>query len=61
VALSKRRAAAVAKAVRAARPDLVLTVTGRGEAEPVEPNTQGGKDKPGGAQQEPAVEIKFAS
>ncbi len=61
LALSRRRAAAVAAAVRAARPDLVLTVTGRGEAEPVEPNTLGGEDNPAGRSKNRRVEIRFGA
>lgn len=38
----------MAAAVRSSRPDLRLTVTGRGEADPVAPNTLGGKDNPEG-------------
>ncbi|GMA88272.1 hypothetical protein GCM10025868_35220 [Angustibacter aerolatus] len=45
--LSQQRAKAVAAVVRAARPDLRLTVRGYGEADPVTPNTSGGKDDPG--------------
>ncbi len=61
LALSRRRAAAVAEAVRAARPDLVLTVAGRGEAQPVEPNTLGGTDNPAGRSKNRRVEIRFAA
>ena len=48
VALSRRRAQAVAAALTAASPGLRLTVAGRGEAEPVAPNTTGGQDDPQG-------------
>lgn len=58
--LSEQRARAVAAAVTAARKDLRLTVTGRGEAEPAAPNTQGGKDDPQGRQQNRRVEIRYS-
>ena len=46
--LSQQRAQAVADAISAARSDLRLTVVGKGESDPVEPNEQGGEDNPEG-------------
>lgn len=57
--LSQRRAQAVADAVAAARPDLVLEVAGRGEAEPAAPNEQGGEDNPEGREQNRRVELRY--
>lgn len=53
--LSQRRAAAVAAALAAARPDLVLAVEGRGESEPVEPNRD-----PEGREANRRVELRVA-
>lgn len=58
--LSTARAKAVAGAIRAARPDLKLTVKGYGETKPVKPNTSGGKDDPEGRAQNRRVEIQYA-
>jgi OOP family OmpA-OmpF porin len=55
--LSKQRAAAVAAAITAARTDLRPTVDGKGEANPVEPNTMAGKDNPDGRAKNRRVEI----
>ena len=57
--LSLRRAQAVAAAVATNRPDLVLDVQGRGEAEPVVPNTIGGEDDPSGREQNRRVELRY--
>lgn len=46
--LSRQRAQAVADAITASRSDLQLTVDGRGEVEPVEPNEKNGEDNPDG-------------
>lgn len=54
--LSDERAAAVAGAVAAARPDLVLTVAGRGESEPVASNGDAE-----GRERNRRVEIRFAA
>lgn len=59
--LSQQRADAVAALLRAARPDLVLTVTGYGSREPVADNTVGGQDSPAGRALNRRVEITFAS
>jgi OmpA-OmpF porin, OOP family len=59
--LSQRRAEAVAAAVAAARPDLSLTTEGRGEADPVAPNDNGGEDNPDGRAANRRVEIRYAS
>lgn len=55
-ALSEGRAQAVAGAVGSARPDLRLTVAGRGESEPIAPNRD-----PEGRQLNRRVEIRYAS
>lgn len=57
--LSRRRAQAVAGVVRSARPDLKLDVHGYGEADPVAPNSAGGKDDPAGRQQNRRVELRY--
>jgi outer membrane protein OmpA-like peptidoglycan-associated protein len=57
--LSTERAKAVAAAVRASRPDLRLDVRGFGEAQPVEANTQGGKDNPEGRALNRRVELRY--
>lgn len=57
--LSTRRATAVQRAVRTARPDLKTTATGRGSADPVEPNTRGGEDNPQGRAKNRRVEITW--
>jgi len=54
--LSKARAQAVASAVKAARPDLVLTVKGFGEGTPVASNADAGARS-----KNRRVEIRFAS
>jgi outer membrane protein OmpA-like peptidoglycan-associated protein len=54
--LSERRAQAVATAIGATRPDLELTVAGRGESEPI-----AGNDDPEDRQLNRRVEIRFAS
>ena len=59
--LSQRRAEAVAAAVAASRPDLSLTTEGRGEADPVAPNDNGGEDNPDGRAANRRVEIRYAS
>jgi OmpA-OmpF porin, OOP family len=59
--LSQRRAEAVAGAVAAARPDLSLTTEGRGEAEPVAPNENAGKDNPDGRAANRRVEIRYSA
>jgi OmpA-OmpF porin, OOP family len=59
--LSQRRADAVAGAVAAARPDLAVMAEGRGEAEPVAPNENGGEDNPDGRAANRRVEIRCAT
>lgn len=59
-ALSQQRAAAVAAVVTAARPDLVLTVKGFGSADPVAPNSSGGKDDPEARAKNRRVELRYA-
>ena len=61
LALSRRRARAVADAVQRSRPDLRLAVTGRGEADPAAPNTVGGRDNPEGRSKNRRVELRFTS
>lgn len=58
--LSQQRAQAVADALTAARGDLVLDVQGFGEAQPVQPNTQGGQDNPDGRAKNRRVEVRWA-
>lgn len=55
--LSTRRAKAVEDAIAKARPDLATRAEGRGSADPVEPNTKGGKDNPEGRAKNRRVEI----
>jgi len=57
--LSQQRAEAVAAVVRTARPDLVLTVKGFGSAQPIAPNTSGGKDDPDGRAKNRRVELRY--
>ena len=59
--LSQARAQAVAAAVTAARRDLRLTVAGRGDTQPVAPNTSGGKDDPAGRALNRRVELRYAA
>jgi outer membrane protein OmpA-like peptidoglycan-associated protein len=61
LALSRRRAQAVAEALSAAAPGLRLTVTGRGEADPVAPNTTGGQDDPVGRAQNRRVTTTYTT
>lgn len=56
--LSQRRAEAIAAIVRGARPDLVLTVTGYGESQPIASNTKGGEDDPEGRALNRRVELR---
>ncbi len=57
-ALSQQRAEAIAVIVRTARPDLVLTVTGYGESQPIASNTKGGEDDPEGRALNRRVELR---
>ncbi|KGN31026.1 hypothetical protein N802_05320 [Knoellia sinensis KCTC 19936] len=59
--LSQERAAAVAAAINAARPDLVLTVKGFGSSQPVASNGTAAKDDPDGRAKNRRVEIRYAS
>jgi outer membrane protein OmpA-like peptidoglycan-associated protein len=61
LALSRRRAQAVAAAVTRSRPDLRVSATGRGEADPVAPNTAGGVDNPAGRARNRRVELRWPS
>jgi len=61
VPLSQRRARAVATALGAARPDLVLTVGGHGSANEVAPNQTAGKDNPVGRAQNRRVTLTHAA
>ncbi|WP_282006775.1 OmpA family protein [Propioniciclava sinopodophylli] len=56
--LSQQRAEAIAAVVRSARPDLMLTVTGYGESQPVASNTEGGQDDPEGRALNRRVELR---
>ena len=60
LALSQERAQAVAAAIKAARPDLVLTVKGFGKTQPVASNGTATKDDPEGRAKNRRVEIRFA-
>lgn len=57
--LSRRRAEAIAQALRERRPTLTLTIDGRGSADPVAPNTVDGQDNPAGRARNRRVEITF--
>lgn len=57
--LSRRRAEAVAALLRRARADLVLTVIGKGEADPVASNGMPGHDDPEGRAQNRRVELRY--
>lgn len=57
--LSKKRAAAVAAVIAAARPDLRLTVQGLGEGKPVASNGTGSTDNPAGRAQNRRVELRY--
>ena len=59
--LSQRRAEAVAGSIAARRADLVLSVAGRGEADPVAPKSVAGKDNPDGRAANRRVEIRYRS
>jgi OOP family OmpA-OmpF porin len=59
--LSRRRAVAVSKALRAALPARrAISARGHGEANPVAPNTNGGDDNPAGRAQNRRVTISYA-
>jgi len=58
--LSQERAQAVAAAIKAARPDLALTVKGFGKSQPVASNGSPAKDDPEGRAKNRRVEIRFA-
>lgn len=58
--LSKQRAQAVADVIEEERDDLDLTVSGKGESDPVEPNTSGGEDNPEGREKNRRVEIRYS-
>lgn len=61
-ALSDQRAVAVAAALAAARPDLVITTRGFGESQPVAPNTfADGTDDSYGRMLNRRVEVSYAS
>lgn len=56
--LSQARAQAVADALAAARPDLALTVTGHGSAQPVAQESVAGRDDPSGRALNRRVEVR---
>lgn len=60
LALSKKRAQAAATAITAERDDLTTKVSGKGESDPVAPNTQGDEDNPEGREKNRRVEIRYA-
>lgn len=57
--LSEERAEAVAEAIRAARPDLTLTVTGHGDSKPVSTVSEGGQATPDDLARNRRVEIRY--
>lgn len=59
--LSTDRAKAVEKAVAKARSDLDITSSGKGAANPVEPNESGGEDNPEGRAKNRRVEVSWSS
>ncbi|MEO6021292.1 MAG: OmpA family protein [Knoellia sp.] len=59
--LSQARATTVGAAITAARPDLVISIKGFGEARPVASNGTAAKDDPEGRAKNRRVEIRFAS
>ncbi|RYV52212.1 OmpA family protein [Pengzhenrongella frigida] len=59
--LSEQRANAVAQAMAVARPDLSLTVSGRGESDLIASESAGGEVDPAGRAKNRRVEIRFAS
>lgn len=59
--LSEDRAATVAEAIAATRPDLDLDVAGFGMTQPVAPNEQGGEDNPEGRALNRRVEIRYGT
>lgn len=61
VPLSQKRAQAVATALGAARPDLVLTVAGHGSANEVAPNQTAGKDDPVGRARNRRVTLTYTA
>ncbi|MFC7485613.1 OmpA family protein [Knoellia sp. CPCC 206453] len=61
LALSRERATTVAAAIKAARPDLILTVKGFGKSQPVASNGSAAKDDPEGRAKNRRVEIRYAS
>ncbi len=58
--LSKDRAQAVADVIEDERDDLDVTVSGKGEKDPVAPNTSGSDDNPEGREKNRRVEIRYA-
>ena len=60
LALSKKRAQAAATAITAERDDLTTKVSGKGESDPVAPNTRGDEDNPEGREKNRRVEIRYA-
>jgi len=59
LALSKKRAAAVASVIATARPDIRLTVRGLGEGRPAATNETGGTDDPAGRARNRRVELRY--
>lgn len=61
--LSQRRAEAVRRAILRQRPDLagLVSASGRGEQEPIEPNEVDGRDNPAGRARNRRVEISFGA
>lgn len=57
--LSTQRAQAVADVIEEERDDLDLTVTGKGEGDPVAANESGDKDNPEGREKNRRVEIRY--
>lgn len=57
--LSRDRAEAVAEVIEEERPDLEVKSSGKGSADPVEPNSRGGEDNPEGREKNRRVEIRY--
>lgn len=57
--LSTQRAQAVADVIEGERDDVDVKVSGKGESDPVAPNTKGGKDNAAGREKNRRVELRY--